>query len=226
MRAATENIPIIKDALLKAGIVNKTLIDSITAVIGKESNFRPQSENLNYSAKRIREVWPYITPDQANKLQKNPVALGNFVYSNKYGNGPTQGFLYRGRGFNQITFSNSYKKIGDQIGVDLLKNPDLLNNPTIAAKATAAFFKNVLAANKAKIKTIYGVDITNIQPGTDPLKILRIAVNANAGFNKPSNIVETEYKKALQYFDYAQGKKNYFIPAIIAGLLLFLALKK
>jgi predicted chitinase len=227
MRGAIENIPTIKNGLASVGILNKTLQDAIIAVIGKESNFKPQNENLNYSAKRIREVWPYITPEQAKNLEKKPIALANYVYGGKYGNDKNMdGWNFRGRSYNQITFKNTYKKIGDQIGVDLIKNPDLLNDKAIAAKATAQYFKNTFSANKANIKNLYGIDINNIPPGTDPLKILRIAVNANAGFGKSTNIVNTEYQKALQYFEYATGKKNYFIPIAIGALLLFFALKK
>ena len=227
MRGAVENIPIIRNALASVGILNKTLQDAILAVIGKESNFKPQSENLKYSAKRIREVWPYITPEQAAKLANNPMALANFVYGGKYGNDKIMdGWKFRGRSYNQLTFKNTYKKIGEQIGIDLVNNPDLLNDKAIGAKATAQYFKNVFAANKANIKNLYGIDINNIPPGTDPFRLLKIAVNANAGFAKPSNIVNTEYQKALQYFEYATGKKNYFIPLAIGALLLFFALKK
>ena len=42
------NISLIREALKKRGIVNETLINGIIAVVGKESNFKPQSENLNY----------------------------------------------------------------------------------------------------------------------------------------------------------------------------------
>ena len=43
MRANIENIPIIKADLIKAGIVNESLINGILAVIGKESNYKPQN---------------------------------------------------------------------------------------------------------------------------------------------------------------------------------------
>jgi predicted chitinase len=226
MRGAIENIPIIKQELIKAGIVNESLINGILATIGKESNYKPQSENLNYTASRIQQVWKYIKPDQAARLANNPIALGNFVYGGKYGNAPLEGYKFRGRGLNQITFKNTYKKIGDQIGVNLIDNPDLLNKIDIAAKANAAFFKNVFNQNKANIKRIYGIDITAIPPGTDPLKLLKIAVNANAGFAKGSDIVNQEYQKALQYFQYNKGDKNYFIPLAILAGLAYLILKK
>ena len=39
MKGYLENIPTIKNELINAGFFNKTLINSILAVIGKESNF-------------------------------------------------------------------------------------------------------------------------------------------------------------------------------------------
>ena len=159
-------------------------------------------------------------------MANNPKALAEFVYGNKYGNPPGRAFDFRGRGLNQITFFNTYKKIGDQIGVNLINNPDLLNRIDIAAKANAAFFKNVFNQNKANIKRIYGIDITSIPPGTDPFKLLKIAVNANAGFGKSSNIVDQEFKKAIQYFKYNKGETNYFIPLILLAGLTYLILKK
>lgn len=222
MRIATDNIPLIKSELKKAGIINETLIAAILAVIGKETNFKPVTENLKYSAKRIREVWPYIDEQTAVKLENNPVALGNYVYGGKYGNvNSNDGYIYRGRGFNQITFRDTYRKYMGLIGIDLLSNPDLLNNPEIAAKVNALFFKNVFNQNRLTIQKKYGLDITKpIPPGTDPYKLLRIAVNANSGFGKSENVVETEYKKALFYFDKLREKSNFIPGLIVAGLLI------
>jgi len=49
--------------------------------------------------------------------------------------------MYRGRGFNQITFKNNYKKYGEKIGEDLVTTPDRLNDPVVATKAVLAFFE-------------------------------------------------------------------------------------
>jgi predicted chitinase len=221
LRAALENIPVIKDSLNKYGIVNKTLQNAILAVIGKESNFKPQTENLNYSAKRITEVWKYIPLNVAKTLENNPAKLAAYVYGGKYGNlTPADAFNYIGRGFNQITFKNAYKKYGDLLKVDLINNPNLLNNTKIAADAAALYFKNTFAANAKLIKNKYGIDINLIPPGTDSQTLLKIATNANAGFGKAESIVNTEMQKAQQYFDYLNGKKTSFIPNIGALLLL------
>ena len=204
MRIATENIPIIRDALKKYGIYNETLIAAILAVIGKESGYKPIAENLNYTLANIRKTWGYIPIDIATKLVGNPVALANYVYSNKYGNGDpstNDGYKYRGRGFNQLTFKDLYYKVGKILGIDLVNNPDLLLDPKIAAEASAVYYKNVFQNNKAVIQKKYGIDITKpIPPGTDPKTLLKIAVNATAGFGKDQSIVDNEYAKALQYF--------------------------
>ncbi len=213
MKGYVENIPTIKNELINAGFFNKTLINSILAVIGKESNFKPQSENLNYSAKRITEVFKSVPLSIAETLKNNPVKLANYVYGGKYGNTDQgDGYRYRGRGFNQITFKNIYKSIGNKLKIDLVSNPDLLNNVKIASQSAAIYFKDSFNQNRKKIISKYGIDILNIQPGAEPLKILKIVVNANAGFGASESLVNSEYQKALQYFDYTTAKKNYFIP--------------
>ena len=55
---------------------------------------------------------------------------------------PGDGFKYRGRGLIQLTGKDNYKRIGKQIGVDLVSNPDRLNDVEVAAKAAVAFFTN------------------------------------------------------------------------------------
>ena len=51
------------------------------------------------------------------------------------------GALFKGRGFVQLTGKSNYTSIGSKIGVDLLNNPDLANEPEIAAKILAQFLK-------------------------------------------------------------------------------------
>lgn len=44
------------------------------------------------------------------------------------------GYLYRGRGYVQITGRANYAKAGKKLGVDLIGNPDAALNPDIAAR--------------------------------------------------------------------------------------------
>lgn len=48
------------------------------------------------------------------------------------------GFLYRGRGFTQITGRANYLKAGNKLKIDLIGNPDLALSPKIAAQILVA----------------------------------------------------------------------------------------
>jgi len=72
---------------------------------------------------------------------------------------PSDGSKYKGRGLVQITGKKNYKDIGDIIGVDLVANPELVNDPQYAAAASMAylslpgkdfFAKDVTQASLAK----------------------------------------------------------------------------
>ena len=43
-------------------------------------------------------------------------------------------YPYIGRGYVQLTWSSNYKKFGDKLGIDLLGNPKLANDPETAWK--------------------------------------------------------------------------------------------
>lgn len=62
------------------------------------------------------------------------------------------GALYKGRGFVQLTGNENYDKVGAQIGVDLLADPDQANEPAIAAAILAQFLKNKETAIRQALK--------------------------------------------------------------------------
>lgn len=64
----------------------------------------------------------------------------DIVYGNRLGNDqPTDGSTYKGRGLIMITGKTNYKKVGEIIGVDLVANPELVNDPKYAAAAAMAY---------------------------------------------------------------------------------------
>ena len=135
------NVDIIINTLKSYGINNEFTISAILGVVMKETQLIPKSENLSYSAKRITDVWPRIPLEKAKQLEKNPVALGNFVYGGRFGNGMNEGYLYRGRGFNQLTFKDNYKTYGLLINENLVSNPDKANEVQTAAKILYWYMK-------------------------------------------------------------------------------------
>lgn len=88
-------------------------IRRIAAFIGNlahESGFKVGArENMNYSAKRLAEVWPsrFRGPNAlARSLDRKPELIANHVYANRMGNGGPQtgdGFKFRGNGPIQLT---------------------------------------------------------------------------------------------------------------------------
>jgi putative chitinase len=101
-------------------------------------------ENLNYSAKRMMAVWPSRFPTLASALPfaNNPKKLANKVYGGRMGNraGSDDGFNYRGRGGSQTTGHDGYAALSEVTQLDLLNDPDQVNDPRYFLEAAAADF--------------------------------------------------------------------------------------
>src|SRR5699024_6607112 len=122
-------------------------IAMLLAQVGHESaDLTRLEENLNYSAKRLTEVWPirFPTLEAAQPYARNPEALANRVYSNRMGNGPPEtgdGWRYRGEGPMQLTGLGNYQRFADAIGDDRpLQQPELLQHPELGALSACWFY--------------------------------------------------------------------------------------
>jgi putative chitinase len=109
-------------------ITNSFRLTHFLAQVAHESgNFKYVRENLNYSAEGLLKVFPkYFNQQTAAAHARKPELIANRVYANRMGNGPNEGYKFRGRGYIQLTGKDNYKAFGDYIKVNLLDNPDLV----------------------------------------------------------------------------------------------------
>lgn len=135
----------------------------LAQILHESGHLRYKSENLNYSAKALRSVFPkyFKTDEIAAQYARKPEKIANRVYANRMGNGDEasgDGWRMRGRGLIQLTGRSNYKTCGEALGIDLLKLPDLIiSDPKICVKTACWFWSskklNDLADND-DIKTI------------------------------------------------------------------------
>jgi putative chitinase len=118
----------------------------------ESGGFSRLTENLNYSAERLMQVWPsrFQTLAAAENCAHNPEALAIRVYSGRMGNvTATDAVKFVGRGLIQLTGRAAYRMYGAKLGLDLINRPDLAAAPATAARVAAAYWSdhgcNVLA---------------------------------------------------------------------------------
>ena len=71
----------------------------------------------------------YFTPEQAKEYAYEKVLIASRVYANRIGNGDEasqEGWLYRGRGYIQLTGKDNYAALNDQLPGNIIKNPYLV----------------------------------------------------------------------------------------------------
>lgn len=136
-------------SLEKFGINTPLRLAHFLAQCGHESgNFKFKVENLNYSVSVLKRVFrKYFPGELANEYARKPKKIGSRVYGNRMGNGDEssgEGYKFRGRGYIQLTGKNNYKSFGNDIEVDLIKNPDLVSEKYPLLSAAWFFHKNNL----------------------------------------------------------------------------------
>lgn len=225
------NINLTIEALKKNGITNPYLQTGILAVTVPETGLRGISEisYMNTSVARLRQIWPTTLKNYSDAelevLKKDNIKFFDAVYGGKGGNKYVgDGYKYRGRGFNQITFRDTYKKYGDALGIDLINNPDLLNKPEVAAAALALFFKNSIQTGIINnvFRDKYG--ITDPNDVSDLTLATKIAQQINTGVFDTWNTIDYQsYNKALAALP---ELSNYTFPSYYADEVVVTAKRK
>lgn len=209
-KQALSNIKVIASTCKARGINNPVSIAGILSIISKESGFIPKYEQgySGTSVARIRKIFPTTFKNFTDKfimdLRQDDVRFFNFLYGGRFGNSPLEGYRYRGAGLNQLTFKNNYKRAGELIGVDLVSDPDKVNEIENAAAVVVEFMKASFEKSPKTVLSRYGTSDIN---GFNDLEISAKAFyNANAGFGKDTrNSSMDGYAKALSRVDELYG---------------------
>src|SRR5207237_8221474 len=120
------NLPLVLDELSKAGLTAQSMVLCAIATIGVETGrFAPISEFIS-------------------RFNTSPGGQPFDLYDFRTGLGHGargDGAKYKGRGFVQLTGKANYQHFGQQIGVDLIADPEQANEPRTAAQLLAALLK-------------------------------------------------------------------------------------
>lgn len=210
-----ENAKELLQGLVRNGITNKFAQAAILAVSSKETGLVPKNENLNYSKERLPEVWgvfsdtaksvatgtgKYHFNSLAASVEHNPEKIAAIVYGGKHGNNTTgDGFKYRGRAYNGVTFRNQYLLYGNKLGIDFVAQPDLINVLHNASDVAALYFLQTFIDNKSLHLSRYGVD--NVNGFRDLDTAVESIANANAGMysSRTGNIYLEGLTRAKSY---------------------------
>lgn len=104
-----------------------------------EAELTPKRENMRYTAKRIREVWP--SRPEAVQFAGNPQGLANSVYGGRLGNkvGTDDGWRYRGGGVDQLTGRDNYRKVGIENDPEAILQPDFAARSLVHGMTTGRY---------------------------------------------------------------------------------------
>ncbi len=131
-------------AAVAAGIKGEELAQFLGQTAHESNNFKDLVElgGSNY----FKKYEPVFKKDKKKKFVMDPktgkpknfnpkaTRLGNTM--------PGDGEKYKGRGYIQLTGKYNYEQASKALGLDLVKNPQLVEKPEVAAKVAVWFWQN------------------------------------------------------------------------------------
>jgi predicted chitinase len=141
--------PALTQAMADAGITDANEQAAFMGQMHHESGgFRTMEESFNYSsADRIMAVSRTARNQGPEAVEaamaQGPEAIAELMYGGRMGNTePGDGHRYRGRGFTQLTGKDNYTAASEDLGIDLVNNPDMAADPEVAAKVATWYWQN------------------------------------------------------------------------------------
>jgi putative chitinase len=143
-------IAALRAACEKFNLTSPFAVAALLGIAGGECLWRLVEESFNYKTDRLLQVFPSVFKGDralAEKYSGNPNnSLPEFLYGFQTAKGkglgntePGDGAKYIGRGYIQLTGRANYARYGQLSGHDLINNPKLLMDPTIAAEVSVKY---------------------------------------------------------------------------------------
>ena len=203
------NMKALEKSMDKHGITNEFARKAILGVISKESA-KGGSETSYFSTPltRMKEVFGNRISKYSDEEIEGWRQLGKAgfdskfweaVYGGMYGNTePGDGEKYKGRGFNGITFKGNYEnlqkiynKSNQSLGsIDIVKNPELLEKPEVAAEFAILYFVDTFKRHNKNPNDYSDLD----SAVTDYIR-----ANAGWGTSLDGAVVSAGLQKALAF---------------------------
>lgn len=222
-------ISLVVKACKDQGFTNPIFQAALCGIVSKESDFNPRGEvpYRNNSAESIRKVFgarfKAYTDQQIDNIKSDDKKFFSIVYgeliigknyygavfpgikgqnSPGYGDGEpasTDGWIFRGRGFNGLTYRGNYSKFGKKLGIDLEGHPELVDKLDVAAKALVLYFSSGIETNGGLV-TAYGIkkganviDTVNNCKDIGAMVTLLYQLNAGPGHKEGGKLVGLHY---------------------------------
>lgn len=135
-----------------AGITSRQEMANFMAQMGHESaGFSLLEESFRYTRGihqiPVRSAWregaQALENARQEALEGRPRELGRLMYGERMGNDNAgDGYLYRGRGYTQLTGENNYRVAGEALNLDLAANPALASDRANAERIAIWFWQN------------------------------------------------------------------------------------
>lgn len=202
--------------LKEYNITNPYIINAIKGVISSEGGIKgkPEVSYANTTAKDIKRIFgaraSKYTDAELDVIKEDPVKFWDMVYGpeamkyytekkkgawNPGNDQPGDGYKYRGRGLNQLTFKSQYKAVSDRLkkkgyDIDLVKNPELLDtDPDIQALVAIEFMTdrlNTLSNSKGNVykEKRKQYNVNNWKDIDDQETASLVLANVQSGFGK------------------------------------------
>lgn len=149
-----EMVLILRQQMDAQKVLDPSMRAAIGAIAMGESGFsmKPELGYAHTSNERIRKIFgsrvASFDDNQLDELKANPEQFFDTVYGGAWGAknlGNTErgdGFRFRGRGMFQLTGRSNYERYGKLIGVDITTDPEVADQPQVAAAIAVAYMKD------------------------------------------------------------------------------------